>query len=304
MTTRLPIVDPNYTPLVRDTKTINLSTQSSSGVLLNGDKKSKVFYELKNFIDYENDGTIEYISVSMPYVVLCNSNYIVNETNNVLDIKVINVNTQEETFYTYTIPVGNYSASSLANTINALALAQDFVFRIDQITQKYEFRASYNDAVLLGTSTCDYIIGFSGDFFCPSSGFTKMPRCFNLLPVPRFNILGDFLSNGVLLTNGSKDFGTGTILASVPNNSKNNNLIVYETDANEFILKNCSLNNLTISIEDDRGNLINFNGIASYFQLRFSIFRKRQPKLLPFTQIVDYASSFNIPDDAQVIDYA
>lgn len=304
MTTRLPMIDPNYTPLTRDTKTLNLSTQSSSGVLLNGDKKSKVFYELKNYIDFENDGSIEYISVSMPYAVLCNSNYIINDTNNILNVQLYNPTTLITTFFTYTIPFGNYSATSLANQFNILALAQDLKVRIDTITQKYEFFSTNNITTFLTTSTCDYIFGFSGNFVCQNGVWTRFPRCFNLLPIPRFNILGDFLNNGVLLTNSSRDFGNGTVLASIPNNSKNNNLVVYETDANEFILKNSALNNLTISIQDDRGNEIDFNGIASYFQLRFSIFRRRLPKLLPFSQIVDFATTLNIPSDAQEMDYA
>ena len=84
---------------------------------------------------------------------------------------------------------------------------------------------------------------------------------------------------------------SNSILASVPNNSKNNNLIVYESTENEFILKTLTLNTLTLSIQDDNGNLINFNGVSSYFQLRFSIFRERIPKLLPFKEIVDLATT-------------
>lgn len=301
---KLPMIDPNYTPLVRDTKTLNLSTQSSSGVLLNGDKKSKVFYELKNYIDFENDGAIEYISVSMPYAVLCNSCYIINDTNNRLDVQYTNINDPNDiTYASYTFPVGNYSATNFASLV-FLTTAGSIQLRIDNIKQKYDVQFRFNHGVLLGTSTIDFIMGFSGNVAGSYLEWAPLPRCFCFLPIPRFNILGDFLNNGVLLTNSSRDFSTSTILASVPNNSKNNNLIVYETDANEFILKNSSLNNLTISIEDDRGNLIDFNGIASYFQLRFSIFRRRQPKLLPFSQILDFATTLNIPEDAQEIDYA
>lgn len=283
--------DPNFTPLIRDTKILNLSTQSSSGYLLNGDYKSKAYYELKNFIDYENDDSVEYISVSMPYVVLCNSNYIINETNNTLNILPQSANLQ-----TYTFPQGNYTATSFMATWKTL-IPSNYVITFNQLTNKFTIK---NTATIASAFTLsgniDYIMGFSGSVssvFISNVATLNMPRSCNFLPLPRFNICCDFLNNGTLLSNNSS-FGNSIILASVPNNSKNNNLIVYESDANEFILKTLTLNTLTISIQDDNGNLINFNGVSSYFQLRFSIFRKRIPKLLPFKQIVDLANTQDI----------
>jgi hypothetical protein len=160
------------------------------------------------------------------------------------------------------------------------------------------------DTSFLEGSTIDYILGFSGTFVMATheEPYT-MPRVANFLPLPRFNIVCDWLNNGALLTNQSSDFSTSTVLASVPNNSKNNNMIVYESTENEFVLKNTSINNITISIMDDRGNYVDFNGVSSYFSLRFNIFRRRLPKLLPFNRIVDYATSL-FPVDTQEIDYS
>lgn len=276
--------DANYTPLMRDTKILNLSTQSSSGYLLNGDYKSKVYYELKNYIDYENDPTISYISVSMPYVVLCNSNYIITDTNNTLTIT-----TNDALLGTYTFPQGNYTAQSFMIAWKAL-IPSAFIISLNTNTNKFTITytgTTYTSFSLSGT--IDYIMGFSTSV--SSNGTTlTLPRVCNFLPIPRFNICCDFLNNGTLLSNNSR-FGNSIILASVPNNSKNNNLIVYESTENEFILKTLTLNTLTLSIQDDNGNLINFNGVSSYFQLRFSIFRERIPKLLPFKEIVDLANT-------------
>lgn len=272
-------------PLVRDTKVLNLSTQSSSGYLMNGDYKSKVYYELKNYIDYENDPTIEYISVSMPYVVLCNSNYIIDSTNNRLVIT-----TNVDVFGTFDFPAGNYTATSFMVAWKTI-VGSTFTIALNQTTNKFTITytgATYTSFTLSGS--IDYILGFSGSVTSPLNLILTMPRVCNFLPIPRFNICCDFLNNGTLLSNNSR-FGNSTILASVPNNSKNNNLIVYESDANEFILKTLSLNTLVLSIQDDNGNLINFNGVASYFQMRFSIFRRIPPKLLPFNQIVDLANT-------------
>jgi hypothetical protein len=79
----------------------------------------------------------------------------------------------------------------------------------------------------------------------------------------------------------------------VPNTSKLNTIIVYENDSNEFILKTLTLNTITISIMDDNGNLINFNGISSYFQLRLNIFRRRVPKLKRFNELIDLANTID-----------
>ena len=278
------VVDTTYQPLIRDTKILNLSTQSSSGLLLNGDMKSKVYYELKNFIDYETDESVEYISVSMPYVVLCNSNYIINSNNNTLVVYRANNQTN-----TYTFPVGNYSASSFASQFNVL-LANVLTIQYNQITGKYSLIAITYEATLKSQSTIDYIMGFSGDTVIATGTATVLPRVAIFLPVPRFNVCCDFLNNGTVL-NGARQFNNSTVIASVPNNSKNNNLIVYESDANEFILKTLTLNSITLSIVDDAGKEIDFNGVASYFQLRFSIFRKKIPRLLPFHQILDLANT-------------
>lgn len=300
MNTRLPIAEQNANPLQRDVKILNLSTQSSSGYLVNGDMKSKAYYEIKNYIDLEGDNTVEYVSVSMPFVVLCNSNYNINSYNNQLTISLTNAPTSTTT---YTLPVGNYNATQFIQQM-ILTVGAGFTFSLDTRTNKFTI-TNNNSRTWTMSGTMDYIIGFSGTLSSSGVGYSAVcPRVCNFLPCPRFNICCDFLNNGTLLGNSSS-FSTSTILASVPNTSKNNTQIVWESDMNEFILKNPTLNTLTISIIDDNNNLIDFNGVSTYFQLRFSIYRRIQPKLRPFNQIVDYASAqFFIPDNAQELGYS
>lgn len=284
-----PISDPYLAPLVKDTKTLQISTQSSSGFLLNGDKKSKVRYELKQFIDFENDPNIEYVTVAMPYAVLCNSNYTINDTNNRLDVQYTNIfDPTIITTQTYIFPVGNYTATSFAKLMFDLT-ASSINLRVNNITQKFDVFFSFSEGVLLGTSTIDYVIGFSGNTPCQYTQWTPMSRCFNFMPIPRFNVVCDFLDNGSILGAGS-NFNTSGVIASIPNNSKLNTMVVYENTENEFVLRNLSLNALTLSILDDNNNYVDFNGISSYFQLRFNIFRQRLPKIVPFNQLVNYAS--------------
>jgi hypothetical protein len=249
--------------------------------------KSKVYYQLDGYIDYENDETVEYISVSCPYVVLCNSNYIINNTNNVLVV------VRNGTTTTYTFPIGNYTASSFASLFQQ-TLTGVMTIQYNQITSKYVLTSLNVASTLSASSTIDYVMGFSGNTTISTTA-TTLSRCVNFLPLPRFNICCDFLNNGTVLS-GNRQSNNSCVLASVPNNSKNNNLIVYETDANEFILKTLTLNSLTITILDDNGREVDFNGIASYLQLRFSIFRKKLPRLLPFHKILDLANTTDVFD--------
>lgn len=296
-----PISEPYLAPLVKDTKTLQISTQSSSGFLLNGDMKSKVRYELKQFIDFENDPNIEYVTVAMPYAVLCNSNYTINSTNNSLILRYWDASIVALSTVTLTIAVGNYSINTFIPTL--LSALQPYVptlqVRFNQLLQKLEFNhPTRNDTSFLAGSTIDYVMGFSGNFnITPSATWVTTPRCVNFMPIPRFNVVCDFLDNGTILGSGS-NFNTSGIIASIPNNSKLNTMVVYENTENEFVLRNLSLNTLTLSILDDNNNYVDFNGISSYFQLRFNIFRQRLPKIVPFNQLVNFASYIDqTPED-------
>jgi len=273
---------------VKDSKLLYLSTQSSSGMLLNGDYKSLVSYDIKNHLNYEGDDSVEIITMSVPYICLTNSNYIINETNNLLYVAFPNISSN---FETITFPQGNYSASSLMTMFKSLMVG--FSIALEPLTKK--FVIGYNDEfVFSGASTIDYVFGFDNlqtAVFGTSTllGITgyilTMPRVCNLLPVPRFLVRCEELNNGILLSTQNKE--QGNILASVPNISKNNNMIVYENNVDEFLVKNTNISNLTISITDENNNLINFNGISSYFCFRFNIYRKKIKRPLRFDKLVE-----------------
>jgi hypothetical protein len=297
METTKPELYDKATPLIRDTRILNFSMQSSSAYLLNGSYKSKAYFEMANYIDYENDDAVEYISISMPHVVICNSNYIITDTNNKLKFTATGLSD-----INITIPQGNYTAQSFVRYFNSLA--NGITLSINSDTNIFTFTRLSATTNFTISGTADYIIGFSGSVTVASGTTLVMPRVCNFLPIPRFNVCADFLNNGTILGK-DKSFSNSTLLASVPNTSKNNTLIVYESEANEFILKTLTLNTITISILDDNGNLINFNGISSYFQLKLNIYRKRIPKILPFNKLVDLANTTDlILEETEALTYA
>lgn len=280
--------------MMKDSKVLYLSTQSSSGVLLNGDYKSYVQYDIKSHLNFEGDNSIEYITMSVPYVSLTNSNYIVNEYNNTLYVAYPNVSSN---FITIQFPVGNYTSSSLINTFKSLLAG--FSIALDPLTKKLVI--GYDDEFVFGgASTIDYILGFDNTqtaTYGTSSilGFTgyilTMPRVINLLPLPRFLIRCEEINCGLLLNTQNQE--QTDILASVPNISKNNSNIVFENNTEEFLIRNNNISTLTIRITDENSNLVNFNGISSYFCLRFNIYRKSIKRPLKFEKLLEQISNTN-----------
>ena len=283
----------NYTgTLVKDSKVLHLSTQTSSSILLNGSYKSKCAYDVRGYLNFDDDESIEYVTVQMPYAVMCNSNYIVNEYNNTLIVTIASVTS------TYILPFGNYIASSFITMLKTfLPVLAGWTITLNSLTNVFTFANTSNDFTFSGSSTCDYIIGFSGDISSVSKSLT-MPRSCNFLPIPRFIIHCNILNDGVILSTNSA-IGASDVLASIPNVAKNNGQIVYENNASEFLVKSQNIGNLIIYITDDNNRLINFNGISSYFVLKFNIFRRSIQKVMKFENLVEYINKVPISEEQE-----
>jgi hypothetical protein len=141
-----------------ETKMLYLSTKSSQCIQLNGDMKSRVSYNLRSYLDYAGDDTIQNITISMPYAILTNSNYLINATNNILNY-IVNGATYKASF-----AYGNYTSDTFMSTFITLLSeisGVGFNISLDQITGKFTISHLYYSFKLLGTSTMNYIIGFS-----------------------------------------------------------------------------------------------------------------------------------------------
>jgi hypothetical protein len=251
-----------------ETKELILSTKGSSTILLNGEKKSHALFNLRNIIDFENDKTIDYVSLSVPYAVVPNSMYNVNELTNRLDVVF------SATTYTYTFPVGNYTYTSFMTAFTSVMPAH-FSISFNSLTSKFTIQNTTYTFTLLESSTIDYIIGFSDTVSSTLIAPYKvvMPRCVIFLPTPIINVCCDEINNGQSLGKNSNPLFSN-ILCSIPNTSKLNFELVYQNVQDEFVMKSNASNTLTISILDDDGNYIDFNGVSSWFMLRFKIHKK------------------------------
>lgn len=273
-----------------ETKIIYLSTKSSSGMLLNGDMKSHIVYDLRSYINYDSDNTVQKITVSMPYALLVNSNYIINQNNNVLQIE-----TAGPTISTYTFPYGNYTASTFINAFNQLVTG--YSISINPVTNKFSISNSSSPFTILGTSTIDYIMGFSDNISSNVVGLTNtvvMNRVCNFLPNASFQIctIGGVLYNGIVLDKNGSSYGN--VLCSVPNVSTNNTQLVYNGTSEEFQLQGLAQSKLEIAILDNNADYVDFNGISSFFSLKIKVYRNIERLVGSFSDVLKMPIYSNI----------
>jgi hypothetical protein len=102
---------------------------------------------------------------------------------------------------------------------------------------------------------------------------------------------------------GPKMANVSHISLSQVEGARPNGQIIYENNASEFLVKNLNFGMITISITDDNNRLINFNGISSYFVLKFNIFRRSIKKPLKFENLVEYINQIPIEVSADIFDY-
>lgn len=258
--------------LILETKTFHLSTRSSSCNILNNNKdyKSICEYVIPNML--VRDENIEYTHFFISNAIIPVSFYTVNETNNKLNVLM------NDTITSYYFPFGNYNAITFMTEFKTL-MGSNFNIELSKYNSVFSVTHSQNDFTFSGS--IDAILGFSNSV-SSTNKVLVMPRCCNFLSLSRVTIRCPELAQNMMI--GSQT--SGDVILSVPNNSKPNGQIIYEDNGERNLLKNTELNQFIISITDDDGLAINFNGVSSYFTLQFNIYRKRRIPLPPFHQIL------------------
>lgn len=267
---------------IQDTKLLQLSTRASAGILLNGNKRSLIQYDIPAFL--VADDSIDYIQFNVSSAVIPVSFYNINDNNNRLVVIENSITSS------YVFPNGNYNASLFISTFKTL-LPSRWGITLNSLTSIFTItNSTYTTFSILGTTTMDYILGFSGNI-TTTNGSLAMPRVCNFLSLPRINIRCGCLANSVLATDSKKAVQNDIIL-SVSNNSFPNGQIVFENNGKIKSVFRCDrLDTFLLSITDDDGNLIDFNGVSSFFTFQFDIFRKYLDKPEKFSKIVEMVNS-------------
>jgi len=265
-------------PIV-DTKQFHLSTRGDAGNVLNGDYKSQIVFSIPDAI--VADDSIDFIYFSIPYAVIPNSFYVINETNNLLYVLQSSVTTL------YTFPYGNYTTQSFITTFKSLLPQPQFNITLGQNSNKFTITHTTTTFSFTAESTIDNIMGFTGTVAAVGLSLT-LPRVCNFLPEPRICIRCPDLANSLMTaTNNSSD-----VVLAVPNTSRLNGQIIYSNNSNmKTLFKLTNLNQFYVSLTNDDGAPINFNGVSSFFTFQFDIHRKTLAKPLSFDKLVSYINS-------------
>jgi hypothetical protein len=267
---------------IQDTKLLQLSTRSSAGRLLNGSKRSLIQYDIPAFLVL--DDSIDYIQFNIASAIIPVSFYNINDTNNTLIIMENGITSS------YIFPNGNYNANLFISTFKTL-LPSRFDITLNPTTSIFTItNSTFATFSILGSTTMDYILGFSGNITSTNNSLI-MPRVCNFLSLPRICIRCSCLANSVLATD-SKSTVQNDIILSVSNNSFPNGQIVYQNNGKIKSVFRCDrLDTFILSITDDDGNLIDFNGVSCFFTFQFDIFRKYLDKPDKFSKIVEMVNS-------------
>lgn len=256
-----------------DTKQFHLSTRGDAGDVLNGDYKSQIRFNLPDAIVL--DDSIDFIYFSVPYVVVPNSFYVINETNCHLYVLQSSVTTA------YMFPMGNYTSQTFITQFKAL-LPNQFNITLGQNSNQFTITHTTTTFSFTSESTIDQIMGFSGNTAAVGLTLT-CPRVCNFLPLPRIVLRSPDLAHSFI----SATTDGNDVILSIPNTARLNGQIIYNNNSNmKTLFKLEKLNNFVVSLTNDDGVPINFNGISSFFTFQFDIYRRSLAKPLPFKTLV------------------
>lgn len=253
-------------------KLYNISSKNST----NGSFKSQVTVQLPDLTFHHDNIQNAYFSVL--HCEVPNSFYVVNYTCNIFVLEGI----------AYTIPVGNYNATTIITQLLA-QIPATFSISYSSITNKFTFTNITSDFTINASSplsTINKVLGL-GNIDITSTSLTLIcPYVVNFLPLPRIN----FRSNYFKFGNYNLDDGTSDIFLPLQNNAGQQSTINYlnQTQLRNIIIDR-NITTFTINVTDDFNRFINFNGVDWYmtFQIDIDILEVQRPNSLGFSNILN-----------------
>jgi len=256
-----------------DSKIITLSSNSAS-VKYNSSFLSNVRFELSNLLKDEKDIMHRQIclqSAQIPY-----SFYIVNYTCDQFRIR----NLSNSITYDYTIPVGNYNATSLITAITS-AIATDFPSMVISLNKNNGILSFTNNSNFTIYNNFQYsigtILGISNSTNLTSTSNTlTLTYPLNLLGIKVLEVKSSILTlNNISSVSG----GQSILLASIPVSAVPFGMIDYSDKGNnQMTFMNTSLDEIDILITDgETGEFVNFNNIGWTMTFIIHLLRTTQP---------------------------
>ena len=276
------------TGFIKETKIFKLSTQSSSGVCLNEDINYKSSFQYQFPIMNLKEEDIVMTCISIPYVCIPVSFYNIDYHNNRLDMLITGIDSgtglEVSSNFSFYFKSGNYNTITFMSEFKNIIFSNWFI-SLDNITNRFTIWTTNTNIVsfqLLSSSTVSSVMGFSSSVSSTNKK-VELPRTCNFLHTPRIHLRCSELANGYMI---NKNYDADVLL-SIPNDSTANGKIVYrEFMNNSTHLETSFIQTLTFNFTDENSNLLNFNGISSYFEIQLEIYRKRPERPPTFRNLV------------------
>lgn len=210
---------------------------------------------------------MQLLNAQIPY-----SFYVINYSNQLFRLKI------GATTTTYTIPVGNYTATSLIAAIKTVVADAALTIVISSINGKLTFGHTssltiYNNfQYSIGT-----ILGYDTNTVSSTATSLTAPNPLNLLGIKTLQIR----SQNLVMNNVSSVEGGQTILlANVPVSAVPFGMIEYTDKGNLISIANQDLDDLLIELIDgETGNYINMNGQDWCITLAFHLTKVWTPPI-------------------------
>lgn len=206
------------------------------------------------------------------HLSVCNASipvsfYNINDHNNVLYYKL----TADTEITEIVLTKGNYNVNTLLTLLKSVL--PTFVITYSIITNKYTFsHPTSNFTFYYNTthmSTCFHQIGFQDYDQFSSSRILENDRCINLSPIRNFLVSCNFNTGNI---NKSNPY-VNNILCSIPLTSNINGVVNYFSDNFKSNLYTSVMSTITITITDQDGMDIDFNGVNWTMTLQLDIMK-------------------------------
>lgn len=260
-----------------DSFEINLSSSASLTIT---NANSQLLYSTPYLIPkIEN---ILYTKVSVSNAQIPVSFYIINGNNNFLSTSLGN----------FIFTNGNYNALTFA-TMAKVILGATWNILFNQSTGKFTVSNTLSEFSIFYASTCYRILGLkTGTNYNSTGRSLGMPLPCNFLGITKLNLMSNSLKSQNL-----DIVSRGNFLGTIPVNSNIYGLIQYNNPSNDgFILKNQGVDTIDISITDDDGRLVDFNGIHLTMTLRFDVYKTHIQTQRGLFDFVGLGNDGNIPE--------
>lgn len=249
--------------IIKDTRKFFLNPMYATS---NNSSFSDVTFNINNLI--KDDPNVLYSTIGIVHAEIPYSFYVVNKYNNCLFLQTslgVQINV--------IIPYGNYNANSLMKAINNL-LPPNMVLSFDSTTGK--MKLSYNQGFsILESSTMNRLLGLEKNkLYTSVNNVIQFPYPMNVLGTKNL-----YIKTNVNLSNFNSVTSDYVTISCIPVNVEPYGIILYNNFANtSHIVRNKTLDNLTIQIYDDENNLVDFNNIdwnltieiTSYIEMTFN----------------------------------